>query len=88
MEAYKILYKLNTNGSTQVWSIYCNDISYWTAGYASAFFNMTKEKMKTWELIEETFEVHAPPQYFNYREKCIETTGKNYDFTMLGADEA
>ena len=30
MEVYKTLYKLNTNDSTQVWSIYCNETSYWT----------------------------------------------------------
>ncbi len=30
MKAHKTLYKLNTNGSTQVWSIYCNDTSYWS----------------------------------------------------------
>ncbi len=30
LEAYKTLYKLNTNGSTQVWSIFCNETSYWT----------------------------------------------------------
>ena len=30
MTKYKTLYKLNTNGSTQVWSIHHNDTSYWS----------------------------------------------------------
>jgi len=30
MKPYKTLYKLNTNDSTQIWSIFCNETSYWS----------------------------------------------------------